>query len=192
MFSILFYILVLQKKQILAFTKPHDDWNNQPRNNLLLQTEKPTMKPKGDWRQTSTGGFISNSMKYRQLPLIRRGIQHLKKRRGHFCATEPWPVNEYPQAVPAAVRRRQELHPDRTGPRCYFVTKVALKVLRIGWHTFGLDSAFIFFSTASRNSLTELHLLAVQGKDRDAEQPSQESRCSSHFHKHCTFPTFLL
>lgn len=85
------------------------------------------MKPKGDWRQTSTGGFISNSKKRRQLPLIRRGIQHLKKRRGHFCATEPWPVDEYPQAVPAAVRKRQELHPDRTGPRCCFVNRGSLK-----------------------------------------------------------------
>ena len=90
--------------------------------------QKPTTKSKGDWRQTSTGGLISNSTEHMQLPLIWSGIQHLKKRRGLFCVTEPWPVDEYLQAVPAVVWRRQELHPDKTGTRRYFVNGGSLKL----------------------------------------------------------------
>lgn len=112
--------------------------------------QKPTTKPKGDWRQTSTGGLISNSTEHMQFPLIWRGIQHLKGTWSHFSATEPWPIYGYLQAALAAVWRTQELHPDKpdtqdaTLLRQVALTSSALSDTHLDW------TAFVFFSTTSR------------------------------------------
>lgn len=150
------------KQTNLAFTKPHDDWNN-----LLLQIEKPTTKRKGEWRQTSTGGLISNSMKHMQLPLFSKGIQHLKKRRGHFCATESWLVS-------AVVWRRRKLYAQKLAQDATLLKEVALSFPSTGWCTLALDLVFILFSTAPRNSLTELISFARQGQRCRATTPGQQ------------------
>lgn len=106
-------------------------------------------------------------MKHTQLPLTWRGIQQ-QKIQGHFCANQSWPKYNSHTLIKLAL--------DTT-----LLSEVSLNFLSTGWHTFGLDSAYIFFSVASRNFLRELHLFTLQDKNQDEEQPPCNSLCSSQW-----------
>lgn len=124
-----------------------------------------------------------------QHQFIWRGIQHLKKRPGHFCATEPWSADE---AVPAVVRRRQELCLEKTGTRHYFVNRCSLKLLE-HWVTHIWIGLYIYFlQYCIKKFFDRAPLVSFARQGQGCRATSQESRCSSHFHKHCAFPTSLL
>lgn len=169
-FLILFYTLLFQKDWMLAFTNTHDAWNNQPRNNSQLQTEASHKTRR--WLKTDIYRWFDfqQHRTHAAFADVERNSapeEEAKPFQCNWTLTHPW----VPDTQDATL-----------------LTEVALNFLSTEWHTSGLDSAFVFFSITSR-ILWQFHL-AFQDKDRDAEQPFQDSRGSSQFCKHCTFPAF--
>lgn len=106
--------------------KPHHDWNNQSQNNLLLQTGQPATPPKGDWRQTSTGGLTSNSTEL----AASAGLSRNSVLKGGDQGCTPTKAAEDPTLL----------------------IGVALTCQSIGWHAPGMDLTCVSFRTAPSNS----------------------------------------